>query len=96
MKYSHQIFKHSIDAILAKCTNRDDNKSIIIASTAAKATEIRNKLDTWLDMKSDIEGDTVLVVGNQETETKFAYTTEFTNTQFGSNGIKYSDTKLCP
>ena len=62
----------------------------------SRATDIQSKLNYWLGIKAQIKGDTVLVIDNQETENKFAYTTDFTNTQIGANGNDYSNTKLCP
>ena len=96
MKYSTQIFKHCTDSISSHCGNRDDNKAIIITSTASRASDIQQKLDSWLDSTSNIKGDSVLVIGDLETETKFAYTTEFTNTYYGANGNNYRNDKLCP
>lgn len=96
MKYSLQSFKHTTDEICNHCKEDDSNKVIIISSTATKASEIQIKLDSWLDNKSNIPGDSVLVIGDQETETKFAYTTKFTNTVYGVNGENYSTATLCP
>ena len=96
MKYSQQVFKHTCDMVSKYCSNVDDNKVIIISSTASRAVDVRDKLDYWLDVKKTIPGDTVVVIGEQETETKFAYTTEFTNTYFGNGGELYSAHKLSP
>ena len=69
---------------------------LIISSTASQASGIQQKLDYWLDSTSNIKGDSVLVIGYLETETKFSYTTEFTNTYYGAGGIDYRNDKLCP
>ena len=96
MKYSNQVFKHTCDEISSHCAKRDDNKVVVISSTASRAADLQIKIDNWLDSKSSIKGDTILVIGDQETETKFAYTTEFTNTKFGGNDAPFSDDTLCP
>ena len=96
MKYSLQTFKHTMDKINKYCSGDDSNKVIIISSTATKASDVQVKLDSWLDNKTTIQGDTVLVFGDLETATKFAYTTEFTNTIYGINGKDYTTNKLCP
>ena len=95
MKYSSQHFKSVCDDVSSICANTYDNKMIIISSTAKRSIEIQNKLDLFLDKYEDIKGDTVLVIGSQDTELKYAYTTQFTNTKF--NDIKsYSSISLCP
>lgn len=38
----------------------------------------------------------MLVIGNLETETKFAYTTRFTNTYYGIGGDTFTENSLCP
>ena len=64
--------------------NNDDFKCIIITNTAKRAAECQDSLDHWLDVENKISGDTVLVVGNQDPELKFAFTTQFTNTKFSN------------
>lgn len=97
MKYSIQYFKHTTDDILSTCAGNDECKTIIIASTAKKSTEIQSKLDHWLDRNESIKGDSCLIIGDLETELKFGLTTAFTNTNFGPNGnSKISSTRLSP
>ena len=86
MKYLSLIFKHTTDSILSYCHNRDDNKAILISSTASRATYIQQKLDSWLDTNANIKGNTLFVIGNLEIETKSVYITKFTNTFFGAGG----------
>ena len=72
MKYFVQYFKNITDDIISLCKDNTECKAIVIASTDKKATDIQHKLDNWLDKNQQIQGDTCLVVGNLETELKFA------------------------
>ena len=94
MKYSLQSYKHTTDEIDHHPSQSDDNKAVIICSTASKVKDEQTKLDSWLDMKNTIDRDSVLVIGELEAQTKFAYTTEFRNTIFGSNDKPYSSKKF--
>ena len=97
MKYFVQYFKNITDDIISLCKDNTECKAIVIASTAKKATDIQHKLDNWLDKNQQIQGDTCLVVGNLETELKFASTTAFTYTNYGENGNDIiSTSKLSP
>ena len=96
MKYSTLIFKYTTDYLSSHCNDRDDNKAIIISSTASRAKDIQEKIDSWLDSNDSIKGDSVLVVGDLETETKFAYTTKFTNSYFGVGGESFLSDNLYP
>ena len=96
IKYSIQSYKSTTDEIKRYFSQTDDNKGVIICSTASKAKEVQTKLDHWLDSNESIEGDTVLVVGDLDTETKFAYTTRFTNSSYGVAFEPYSSERLCP
>ena len=77
-------------------SHNGSNKVVIISSTTTRLSKIQSRLDSWLDLKQTILGNTVLVIGDQETETKFVYTTELMNSYFGLGGKGYSSHKLCP
>ena len=53
-----------------------------MTNTEKGGTECQESLDLWLGSEDKYNGDSVLVVGNQDSELKFAFTTEFTNTSF--------------
>ena len=83
--YSLQHFNQLKKAIKNSIEGNDSHKCIIITNTAKRANECKESIDSWLDSSDDIKGDSILVIGKQQTELKFAYTTAFTNTPFDSN-----------
>lgn len=95
IKYSSQHFKSMCNDIYSVSFTNVSNKSIIISSTSALSQDLQKQLDLFLDRTLDMKGDTVLVVGNLDTELKFSYTTDFTNTSFMSEDQFKEDT-LCP
>jgi superfamily II DNA or RNA helicase len=78
--YTNQSMKKLKLAIQSCLLTSNKNKCIVYTSTAAKAQSYKNKTDDWLDSINTIPGDTGIVVGDQETELKHAYSTEFTTT----------------
>ena len=94
-KYSNHYFKYVCNDIDFAARRNISEKNIIICSTAQKVKLIQDKLDSFLDANETIKGDSVIVVGNQETELKYSYTTAFTNTVF-PNEEAYLKTKLSP
>ena len=94
-KYSQQYFKAVTNGINYSSQRNIGEKNIIICSTAQKAISLQEKLDAYLDRNESIKGDSIVVIGNQETELKYAYTTAFTNLEFATVE-SISSTKLCP
>ena len=80
IKYSNQPLRVLKQTITNKLLDTTTSKAIIYGNVAAKLSTYQEKFDTWIDMNKDIKGDSVLVIGDQETELKFGYTTAFTNT----------------
>ena len=76
--YTNQIMKKLKSSLETSLLIAPTNKAIIYSNTAVKAIGLRNKVDNWLDSVSNLPGDTAVVIGDQETELKFAYTTSFT------------------
>ena len=60
--------------------HHNTHKSIIITNTAKVAKQTKESLDTWLNCKNKIKGDSVIVIGDQETELKNAFTNQKYNT----------------
>ena len=80
LKYTNQLFRFIKNTILTKIKDRPNSKAIIFSNVAKKIELMKQKIDEWLDSTGDVIGDTVLVIGDQETELKIAYTTAFTAT----------------
>ena len=80
--YSVQQFSLVKSQLVSHLKEMTSHKAIIITNTAKKAIVIQQKVDQWLDIENIIKGDTVLVIGEQQTELKLAYTSEFTNCQY--------------
>lgn len=85
VSYTLQHFHEMKKSLLQSVQHSIVNKCIIITNTAKRALECKESLDSWLDSKETIKGDSIVVVGNQQTELKFAFTTAFTNTPFNGN-----------
>ena len=95
MKCTHHQFKSTCEDIATLSTDDYSSKCIILTSTAKKAKKVQNKLDIFLDKNENIVGDSIVVIGNQETELKHAFTTTFTNV-LCNDADDYSDSVLCP
>ena len=55
-----------------------DKKVIIYTNTATKAESIKDELDSWLNLTSAFEGDTIMINGDMESEVKLKSATMFT------------------
>ena len=78
IKYTNQLFRFIKNTIVTKIKDRPNSKAIIFSNVAKKVEVMKQKIDEWLDSTGEIIGDTALVIGDQETELKIAYTTAFT------------------
>ena len=56
-----------------------DKKVIIYTNTATKAESIKDELDSWLNLTSAFEGDTIMINGDMESEVKLKSATIFTS-----------------
>ena len=69
------------------------SKAIICSNSATSIQALQPRIDNWMDSDDDFKGDTVLVIGDQETELKLAYTVAFTtkisNKEQTDNNIFY-------
>ena len=79
LKYTNQLFRFVKNSIINKIKDRPKSKAIIFSNVARKIELMKQKIDEWLDSAGEIIGDTVLVIGDHETELKIAYTTAFTS-----------------
>ena len=52
--------------LLNNCTHK--YVILIITSTAKQESEYQETLDIWLDIDNKLQGDSILVVGNRDTE----------------------------
>ena len=88
LRYTNQLFRFIKNTITTKIKDRPNSKAIIYSNVARKIELMKQKIDEWLDSTGDINGDTVLVVGDQETELKIAYTTAFTSSSTDEEQVK--------
>ena len=56
-----------------------DKKIIIYTNTASKAEKIKEEIDSWLNLTSAFEGDTIMINGDMESEVKLMSATTFTS-----------------
>ena len=56
-----------LSQLLNKCTHKYVIL-IIITNTAKQESEYQETLDIWLDIDNKLQGDSILVVGNRDTE----------------------------
>ena len=73
-----------------------NHKAIVITNTVERATECQHHLDLWLDSNNKLKGDTVLVVGDRDSELKLAYTSAFTNEPFKNDHDSENSNTLKP
>ena len=74
----------AIKNILKELLSSNLNKKVIIyTNTAVKATGIKEEIDSWLNLTSAFEGDSIMINGDMESELKLAsvkrFTTEVSN-----------------
>ena len=79
IKYSKQTFRFVKDCLSNIIKPHIHSKAIICSNSATSLQQLQLRLDDWLDTVDDFKGDTVLVIGDQETELKLAYTVAFTS-----------------
>ena len=69
-----------IRPILIETLSNNLHKKLIIYTNTAKSAEgIRDKINTIFDTNSTIEGDTILIIGDQDPKVKFASAQQFTS-----------------
>ena len=69
-----------------------DKKIIIYTNTASKAEKIKEEIDSWLNLTSAFEGDTIMINGDMESEVKLMSATTFTSNP--SNPCENIDTDI--
>ena len=73
-QYSVQQFNQAKIQLELHLKDNPTHKAIVITNVANKAIQCQECIDFWLDIDNKIIGDTILIVGDQEAELKFAYT----------------------
>ena len=70
----------SIKLILSDLlSSNPDKKAIIYTNTATKAESIKEEIDSWLNLTSFFDGDTIMINGEIESEVKLMSATTFTS-----------------
>ena len=72
-----------------------DKKVIIYTNTATKAESIKEEIDSWLNLTSAFEGDTIMINGDMESEVKLKSATMFTTHINNPRGL-VDDSKFYP
>jgi superfamily II DNA helicase RecQ len=70
-----KLIKEILKNILADNTSK---KVIIYTNTASRAELIKDEIDSWLNLTSSFEGDTIMINGDMESEVKLLSATTFT------------------
>ena len=71
------MFRFVKDCLTVHLKPHIQSKAIICSSSAASLQVLQPCIDDWMDSDDDFKGDTVLVIGDQETELKLVYTVAF-------------------
>ena len=70
----------SVKQILTNLLSSNLDKKIIIYTNAAKkADNIKDEIDSWLNLTSAFEGDTIMINGDMDSEVKLVSATTFTS-----------------
>ena len=80
--YSVQQYNKAKTQLEQNLKDKPTHKAIVITNVANKASQCQESIDSWLDIENKIKGDTILIIGDQEAELKFAYTSLFTNEDY--------------
>jgi hypothetical protein len=56
-----------------------DKKVIIYTNTVTKAESIKDEIESWLNLTSSFDGDTIMINGDMESEVKLMSATTFTS-----------------
>lgn len=83
MKYTTQPFRFLKNLSEEYLTDDQSKKMIVYSNTSKRVNDLEEKFCSYLDCDSSkLIGDTVLIVGEQESELKFHYSTGFTQSKF--------------
>ena len=76
---SSQYLKNLKQILTNLLSSNVDKKVIIYTNTATKAENIKDEIDSWLNLTSAFEGDTIMINGDMESEVKLVSSTTFTS-----------------
>ena len=83
--YSVQQYSYMKSQLQLNLTQGSTNKAIVITNVAKKSIQCQEHIDTWQDIENKVLGDTILILGDMESELKFAYTSNFTTQSYNEN-----------
>ena len=64
IKYTKQYYRFIKNQLKQHLQDNHNYKAIIISNTSRTATKAQNEVETWLNIKNELNGDTLLIVGN--------------------------------
>jgi len=82
-----QYLKQIKDILKKLLSDNLSKKAIIYTNTASKAEVIKQEIDSWLNLTSSFEGDTIMITGEMESEVKLISATTFTTEQSDPRSI---------